>query len=291
MKRTNGEKVFNVVNIILLGILAFSMLYPLIYTISISFSTAAEASRGGYHLYPKDASITAYKMVFKNEDLLIAYGNTIFRTVVGTLGALLFTCLYGYALSRPETPNKKFYTTFIVFTMLFSGGMVPMYLTLKNYNLIDSVWVYVLPNLIGAYNVVVARSFFMSIPNSLNESAKIDGCNEFGIFFKIIVPLSKPIIMTLALFIAVYHWNHWYDSLMYIRSNDKIVVQLLLQRIIQESSTELMTSGLVDPELTEFTSETVKSATVVVAIAPILAMYPFVQKYFTKGMMLGAVKG
>ncbi len=291
MKRTNGEKVFNVVNIILLGILAFSMLYPLIYTISISFSTAAEASRGGYHLYPKDASITAYKMVFKNEDLLIAYGNTIFRTVVGTLGALLFTCLYGYALSRPETPNKKFYTTFIVFTMLFSGGMVPMYLTLKNYNLIDSVWVYVLPNLIGAYNVVVARSFFMSIPNSLNESAKIDGCNEFGIFFKIIVPLSKPIIMTLALFIAVYHWNHWYDSLMYIRSNDKIVVQLLLQRIIQESSTELMTSGLVDPELTDFTSETVKSATVVVAIAPILAMYPFVQKYFTKGMMLGAVKG
>ena len=291
MIRTNGEKIFNVANIILLSILAFSMLYPLIYTISISFSTAAEAARGGYHLYPKDASITAYKMVFKNEDLLIAYGNTIFRTVVGTLGALLFTCLYGYALSRPETPNKKFYTTFIVFTMLFSGGMVPMYLTLKNYNLIDSVWVYVLPNLIGAYNVVVARSFFMSIPNSLNESAKIDGCNEFGIFFKIIAPLSKPIIMTLALFVAVYHWNHWYDSLMYIRSNDKIVVQLLLQRIIQESSTELMTSGLVDPELTEFTSETVKSATVVVAIAPILAMYPFVQKYFTKGMMLGAVKG
>lgn len=291
MKRSRGEKIFNVFNIIILTALALTTLYPFIYTLSMSLSTAAEAAKGGFHLYPKDISFTAYNMVFKNEGLLSAYKNTIFRTVVGTLMALLVSCLYGYALSRPETPHKKFYTTLLVFTMLFNGGKIPTYLVLKQYNLLDNVWVYVLPSLISAYNVIVARSFFMSIPNSLNESARIDGAGEFYIFFKIIVPLSKPIIMTLALFIAVFHWNSWYDSLMYINDNSKIVVQLLLQRIIQESDVSLITQGLVNPEQTQFTSETVKAATVIVAVLPILLFYPFIQKYFTKGMMLGAVKG
>lgn len=291
MKRSQGEKIFNVFNIIILTALALTTLYPFIYTLSMSLSTAAEAAKGGFHLYPKDISFTAYNMVFKNDGLLSAYRNTIFRTVVGTLMALLVSCLYGYALSRPETPHKKFYTTFLVFTMLFNGGKIPTYLVLKQYNLLNNIWVYVLPSLISAYNVIVARSFFMSIPNSLNESAKIDGAGEFYIFFKIIVPLSKPIIMTLALFIAVFHWNAWYDSLMYINDNSKIVVQLLLQRIIQESDVSLITQGLVNPEQTQFTSETVKAATVIVAVLPILLFYPFIQKYFTKGMMLGAVKG
>ncbi len=291
MKRTNGEKAFNVFNIIFLGLLALTTLYPLIYTFSISLSTTAEAAKGGFHFYPKDVTFIAYKMVFKNPDLPIAYLNTIFRTVVGTVGALLITCFYAYALARPETPHKKFFTTVLIITMLFSGGKIPAYITYKNYGLLDNIWIYVLPHLIGAYNVVVARSFFMSIPGSLHESAKIDGAGEFSIFFKIIMPLSKPIIMTLALFIAVFHWNAWYDSLMYIQSNSKIVVQLLLQRIIQENNVELITQGIINPEQTEFTSETVKSATVIVAVLPILVMYPFVQKYFTKGMMLGAVKG
>lgn len=291
IKRSKGEKIFNVFNIVLLILFALTTLYPFIYTLSISLSSAAEASRGGFHFWPRDISITAYSMVFRNDGLFTAYGNTIFRTVVGTLLGLLVTCFYGYALARPETPNKKFFTTVLVFTMLFNGGKIPTYLVLKQYHLLNNIWVYVLPTLISAYNVIVSRSFFMSIPNSLNESAKIDGANEFYIFFKIIAPLSKPIIMTLALFMAVTHWNAWYDSLMYITDNNKIVVQLLLQRIIQESDVTLITQGLVNPEATEFTSETVKSATVIVAILPILVFYPFIQKYFTKGMMLGAVKG
>jgi putative aldouronate transport system permease protein len=291
MKRTRGEKIFNICKIVFLILFAFTTLYPFIYTLSISFSTAAEASRGGFHLYPHAVSTTAYKMVFRNHGLIVAYGNTIFRTVVGTLLGLLVTCFYGYALSRPETPHKKFFTVILIFTMLFNGGKIPTYLALKQYHLINNIWVYVLPTLISAYNVIVSRSFFMSIPNSLNESAKIDGAGEFYIFFKIIVPLSKPIIMTLALFMAVMHWNAWYDSLMYISDNNKIVVQLLLQRIINESDVALITQGLINPEATEFTSTTVKSATVIVTILPILAFYPFIQKYFTKGMMLGAVKG
>lgn len=291
MKRTNGEKIFNVFNIILLRAFACTTVYPFLYTLSITLSSAAEASRAGFHLYPRDISFTAYKMVFKNSSLLMAYYNTIFRTVIGTLLGLLVTCLYGYALARPEAPNKKFYTVLLVFTMLFSGGKIPAYLVLKQYHLLNNRWVYILPMLIVPYNVIVSRSFFMSIPNSLNESAKIDGASEFGIFFKIIVPLSKPIIMTLALFMAVAHWNSWYDSLMYITDNSKIVVQVLLQRIIQESDVSLITQGLVNPDATEFTSETVKAATVIVAILPILLFYPFIQKYFTKGIMLGAVKG
>lgn len=291
MKRTKGEKVFNIFNIIILLLFAFTTLYPFLYTLSISLSSAAEAAKGGFHLYPKDISFTAYNMVFKNESLPIAYVNTIFRTVVGTVLALIVTCFYAYALARPETPNKKFFTVLLVFTMLFSGGKIPTYLALKQYHLLDSIWVYILPMLIIPYNVIVARSFFMSIPRSLNEAAKIDGAGEFRTFFQIIVPISKPIIMTIALFMAVSHWNSWYDALMYITDNNKIVVQLLLQRIIQESDVSLITQGLVNPDAAEFTSETVKSATVIVAILPILLFYPFIQKYFTKGIMLGAVKG
>lgn len=291
MKRTKGEKIFNIFNIVFLLLFACTTVYPFLYTLSISLSSAAEAATGGFHFYPKEVSFTAYNMVFRNESLPMAYMNTIFRTVVGTVMGLIVTCFYGYALSRPETPNKKFYTVLLVFTMLFSGGKIPAYLVMKQYHLLDSIWVYILPMLILPYNVIVARSFFMTIPNSLNESAKIDGAGEFYIFFKIIVPLSKPIIMTLALFMAVAHWNSWYDALMYITDNNKIVVQLLLQRIIQESDVSLITQGLVNPDAAQFTSETIKSATVIVAILPILLFYPFIQKYFTKGMMLGAVKG
>ena len=291
MKRTKAEKVFNVFNIIFLLLFACTTVYPFLYTLSISLSSAVEASTGGFHLFPKDVSLTAYKMVFRNNSLPIAYFNTIFRTVVGTLLGLIVTCFYAYALSRKETPNKKFFTVLLVFTMLFNGGKIPTYLVLKQYHLLDSLWVYILPMMITPYNVIVARSFFISLPNSLNESAKIDGAGEFCIFFKIIMPLSKPIIMTIALFMAVAHWNSWYDSLMYITDNNKIVVQLLLQRIIQESDVSLVTQGLLNPDAAEFTSETIKSATVIVAIIPILLFYPFIQKYFTKGMMLGAVKG
>lgn len=291
MKRTKGEKIFNIFNIVFLLLFACTTVYPFLYTLSISLSSAAEAATGGFHFYPKEVSFTAYNMVFRNESLPMAYMNTIFRTVGGTVMGLIVTCFYGYALSRPETPNKKFYTVLLVFTMLFSGGKIPAYLVMKQYHLLDSIWVYILPMLILPYNVIVARSFFMTIPNSLNESAKIDGAGEFYIFFKIIVPLSKPIIMTLALFMAVAHWNSWYDALMYITDNNKIVVQLLLQRIIQESDVSLITQGLVNPDAAQFTSETIKSATVIVAILPILLFYPFIQKYFTKGMMLGAVKG
>ncbi len=289
MKRTKGELIFQIFNYMILTFLALITVYPLIYTLSMSFSTAAEAAKSGFHLYPKNISVEAYNIVLKDSRILTGYFNTIFRTVVGTTVALLVTSLYAYATSLKSTPGRRFFNTYILITMIFSVGQIPAYLCIKDLGLYDSVWVYILPNMIVAYNTIVARSFFQSIPDSLRESAKIDGAGEFRIFFQIIVPLSKAIIMTLLLWIAVFHWNQWYDSMMYITNPDKHVVQLVLQSILQESSTSSLAGE--NTAVADYTPATVRAATIVVVIIPILAVYPFIQKYFIKGVMLGAVKG
>ena len=291
IKVSASRKVFNVFNYFFLAFLAFTTLYPFIYTLSMSLSTTKAATEMGLHLYPKEISIMAYKMVFNNRDIFTSYGNTLFRTIVGTIMGLLVTTMFAYALSRREMPNRKLYTAIVLFTMLFNGGKIPTYLVLKQLGLMNSLWVYILPNLISAYNVIVARSFFQSLPDALHEAANIDGAGEFEIFFKIIIPLSKPIIMTLALWMAVFHWNAWYDAMMYMSDSSKITVQCLLQRIIQENNSELISQGVMNPDAMQYTSETVKAATIIVSILPNLAFYPFVQKYFIKGVTLGAVKG
>ena len=294
IQRTKGEKIFNVFNYIILTIFALTTLYPFLYTLTISLSTAAEAERIGLHILPNPdkMSLEPYRLVFSNKEIWGAYKWTLFRTIVGTIMGLVVTCFYGYALSRPGLPLKKIFTTFLMFTMMFNGGQIPTYLNIKNLGLIDSVWVYVLPYLIGAYNVVVAKSFFAALPESLNESARIDGAGEFRIFFQIIVPLSKPIIMTLALWMAVAHWNQWFDSLMYINSEDKKVVQSFLQRIVTSGNTDMLKDvNASDQDKKEVIGKTIQSATIMVTILPILCVYPFIQKYFVKGVTLGAVKG
>ncbi len=294
IQRTRGEKIFNVFNYIILTLFAFTTLYPFLYTLTISLSTKAEAESLGLHILPnfKNITIDPYKMVFKNAEIWNAYKYTLFRTIVGTILSLLVTCFYGYALSRPTLPLKRFFVSFIMFTMLFSGGQIPIYLNIKSLGLINNIWVYVLPMLITAYNVIVSRSFFASLPESLNESAKIDGAGEFRIFFQIIVPLSKPIIMTLALWQAVAHWNEWFSGMMYITDNRKIVVQNYIQRIVNEGNTNLISDvNASATDQIEVTGKTIQSASIIVSILPILCFYPFVQKYFVKGVTLGAVKG
>ncbi len=294
IQRTTGEKVFAIFNYIFLSLICFTMLYPLLYTFSISVSTKYAADMPGFHILPTWGQTTwdPFKLLFRNVEIWRAYGVTVARTIVGTVLAVFTTIFYGYALSRPKLIWKKFFTTYLIITMLFSGGQVPAYLNIRDLGLIDSFWVYILPMLIGAYNVVVARSFFMGISESLNESAKIDGAGEFRTFFQIIMPLSKAIIMTLALWIAVNHWNMWMDSLLYINDNKKIVVQLYLQRIINEGATNKVTDlGASEDTAQNLTPDTVKSAAIIVTVIPILCFYPFVQKYFIKGVQLGAVKG
>ena len=190
IKVSASRKVFNVFNYFFLAFLAFTTLYPFIYTLSMSLSTTKAATEMGLHLYPKEISIMAYKMVFNNRDIFTSYGNTLFRTIVGTIMGLLVTTMFAYALSRREMPNRKLYTAIVLFTMLFNGGKIPTYLVLKQLGLMNSLWVYILPNLISAYNVIVARSFFQSLPGALHEAANIDGAGEFKIFFKIIFPIQ-----------------------------------------------------------------------------------------------------
>ncbi len=294
IQRTRGEKIFNVFNYLILILVGFTTVYPLLYTFSISVSTKLAAESGGLHILPTwgQTTLAPYIMVFKNQEIWRAYGYTIFRTIVGTVAGVIVTCFYGYAISRPNLIWKKFFVVYITFTMLFSGGAIPAYLNIRDLGLINSVWVYIFPRLIVAYNVIVARSFFAGIPEALNESAKIDGAGEFRTFFQIIVPLSKPIIMTLALWDAVGHWNSWYDSMMYITDNKKIVVQQYIQRIVNENATNKITDlGAGESLQTTMTSETIKSASIMVTVIPILCFYPFVQRYFIKGVTLGAVKG
>lgn len=294
IQRTRGEKIFNVFNYIILILVGFTTVYPLLYTFSISVSTKLAAESGGLHILPTWGQMTLdpYIMVIKNQEIWRAYGITIMRTLVGTVLGVIVTCFYGYAISRPNLIWKKFFVVYITFTMLFSGGTIPTYLNIRDLGLINSFWVYILPRLIGAYNVIVARSFFAGIPEALNESAKIDGAGEFRTFFQIIVPLSKPIIMTLALWEAVGHWNSWFDSMMYITDNKKIVVQQYIQRIVNENATNKITDlGAGENIQANMTSETIKSASIMVTVIPILCFYPFVQRYFIKGVTLGAVKG
>lgn len=289
--RSTGEKIFGICNAILLGGLGFLTLYPFIYIASISLSTASEAAREGLHLYPREISLTAYRMLVENREVMIGYANTVFRTVFGTIATLLITSMTAYPLSRPYLPYRRLFTFLVVFTMLFSGGIVPLYLIIKGVGLIDNRLVYILPIMLSGFNVIIMKNFFQHIPESLAEAARIDGASEFTILFRIYIPLSKPVLATVALWTAVSHWNMWFDAMIYITSNSKQVMQTFLQRIVIENSVELVEKGIVSPDMTQFTPETLKAATVVVTVLPMIIIYPFIQKYFVKGIMIGGVKG
>jgi putative aldouronate transport system permease protein len=290
IRRTRGEKIFNVFNVTILGVVALMALYPFVYTISMSLSSAAEAMRSGLHLYPRDISLTSFEMVLANPEIVSGFSNSVLRTVAGTALTLFFTCLTAYPLARRELPHRGPLLFLILFTMIFSGGIVPNYLLIKNIGLIDSLWALILPHMLTAFNVIVMKNFFQSIPESLAESAKIDGASEINILARIYVPLSKPVLATIGLWTAVAHWNQWFDAMLYITNDENQVLQTFLQRIVIESSVEMIEQGLVDPSVTQFTPETIKAATVVVTVLPMLLIYPFVQKYFVKGIMLGGVK-
>ncbi len=221
---------------------------------------------------------------------MTGYLNSILRTVLGTSLTLLATCVAAYPLSRREMPHRSLVTFIIVFTMLFNGGMVPGYLLIKNLGLINTIGALVIPTMITAFNVIIVKNFFQSLPESLVESARIDGAGEWTILFRLYIPLSKPVLATVALWSAVAHWNAWFDALLYITDDKKQVLQTFLQRIVIESSTQMMELGITDTEVLQFTGETIKAATIIVTILPIICVYPFVQKYFVKGIMLGGVK-
>jgi putative aldouronate transport system permease protein len=290
MKYSTREKLFSLCNIILLGVIALSCLYPFIYVLSISLSTAAEASRDGFHLYPREISLTSYKMVLSNPNILTGFTNSVIRTVLGTVLTLFATCIAAYPLSRKEMPFRSMIVFFILFTMLFNGGMVTRYILIEKLGLLNTMGALILPMLLTAFNIVIMKNFFQAIPDSFAEAARMEGASEWHILFKVYIPLSKPVLATVALWTMVTHWNSWFDAMLYITDDSKQVLQTFLQRIVVENSTKMMEIGLTDTSIVEFTQDTVKAATVIVTVLPIVCIYPFMQKYFTKGIMLGGIK-
>ncbi len=269
------------------------MLYPIINVISISFSSYTGYLANPIMILPTDLSLAAYKQVFQYSMMLTGYGVTIFVTLTGTVLGVLLTILTAYPLSKKQLKCKGFFMGMIIFTMFFSGGMIPSFLLVKGIGLLDTVWSLILPSCLSAYNIVLVRNFFASLPDSLIEAAEIDGASEPFILFRIVVPLSKPIISTILLFVAVGYWNSYFSAVLYIRSRELWPLQLVLREIIMSATAMNQATGgnLAEMGNTAVQPIMLQYASIVVAMVPILCIYPFLQKYFEKGIMMGAVKG
>lgn len=288
IRTTLGERVFTWLNTCGLILLCIITLYPFVHITAISFSSHAESIRTGLHLYPKEVDFTAMRKVLAAPEIWQAYGNTIWRTVVGTSLSVLVTSMGAYALSKKYLPLRKTLTWFYLFAMYFSGGMIPTFLLMRAIGLLNNPWVMVLPSLVWGFNLIVMRNFFLSIPISLEESARIDGASDFRIYWRIVMPLSLPVIATIAMWMGVYHWNAYLDNLIYITDKSLYVLQRLIRNLIIDANVAGMESmndaSMINPE-------SLKASTILVSTIPILCLYPFAQKYFIKGVMIGAVKG
>ena len=293
IKTTTGEKIFNGFNIIFMIAMMFVMFYPMWHVLCASFSDARLLSaHTGVLLWPEGYSVTAYKLMMKNPMILKGYGNTLFILVFGLLLNMIMTCLAAYVLSRRNVMLNRPITIFIVFTMYFNGGLIPTYLNVKDLGLMDSLWAVIIPGAISTYNMIVLRTGFASVPESLEESAKIDGASSLRILWQIILPLSKATVAVICLYYAVAHWNSWFNAMLYLNERELFPLQLILREILIQNDTSSMVTAMdVGAGDSSFVSETVKYAVIIVSVVPILCVYPFIQKYFTKGVMVGAVKG
>lgn len=293
IKESMSRKIFNVCNVLFMCALIVVTLYPLAYVVLASFSESAKLmAHDGLLLKPAGFSLAAYKNVFHNPNILTGYKNTLIILVCGTTLNLFLTSMTAYVLSRKNVLLNSFFSIMIVFTMFFSGGMIPTYLLVKSLGITDTYLALLLPSAISTYNLIIMRTGFAAIPDSLEESAKIDGARHITIFWKIILPLAKPTVAVILLYYGVSHWNSWFNAMMYLpRRRDLRPLQLVLRSILIESDVNCMLDGNIGSGDVESVAETIKYAVIVVSTVPILAIYPFVQKYFVKGIMIGAVKG
>lgn len=278
---------------IFLVVFTIMVAYPLVYVLSSSLSSGAAVSAGRVLLWPIDFSLRGYEAVFNHRNILSGYRNTLMYTVVGTAFNITVTMICAYPLSRRDMQWKKFYMIIFVITMYFSGGLIPTYMVINNLGLINNFWVMVLPGLMGVYNMIVARTFIMStIPLEVLESAQIDGCSDVHYFFRIVLPLSKAIIAVMGLFYGVSHWNAYFNAMIYLSKPAMYPLQLILRQILVLNQVSM--NDMMDPELIAANigmADLLKFSLIVVATLPILAIYPFAQKYFIKGIMVGSLKG
>lgn len=293
IKKTRGDIVFDIVNYTLLGIVFLLVFYPLYFVFIASISNPALANSGQVWLYPKDVTLTGYQQIFKDQQILTGYLNSFKITITGVIVNLFFTIPAAYALSRRDLTGRKFFMYMIIFTMFFNGGMIPTYLLVNDLNLYNTMWALILPTAIVPFNLIIARTFFEStIPSELIEAAKIDGCDEFKTFFKVVLPLSGSLIAIMILFYGVAHWNSYFNALIYIRSKDLQPLQLVLRNILilNQVSADMM-GDVVQAAKKQEAAALIQYGAIIISSLPLLILYPFLQKYFVKGAMIGAVKG
>ncbi|MGZ9585553.1 carbohydrate ABC transporter permease [Paenibacillus marinisediminis] len=282
--------VFDFVNYSLLILLCVVTIYPFLYLLTLSL-TSGDVSLTQLNIIPKKVTFLSYEKVLTNEYVANGFVRTLTRTIIGTIVTVVAMVLTAYPLAKKQFPHRGFWTMFIVFTMFFSGGLIPNYFLVKNLGLMNTIWALILPGMIHTFQMLIARNFFMTLPEALEESAKIDGANDITVLIRIVFPLSMPIIATLTLWSAVGHWNAWFDSLIYITDSHQQVLQVVLRRIVLEGTKQMMDLGAYNDENIIANPETIKAATVMVATIPILLVYPFVQKHFVKGIIVGSLKG
>ncbi|WP_099466788.1 carbohydrate ABC transporter permease [Konateibacter massiliensis] len=288
IKASKGRRIFLTANFIIMALVVFVTLYPFIYLIAQSFSSDKAVAAGLVTFYPIDFTVSTYKYVLKKAEFYRYYGNTILYGIAGTLISVFGTAILAYPLSKSRLRLNKFFIPFCIFTMYFSGGMIPNYILVAQWlHLRDSVWAVLLPGAISTFNLLLMKSFFAGLPEELEEAAAIDGMDTYSIFAKIIIPLSKPIIATMCLFYLVGIWNEWFGPFLYLDSKGKWPIALWVRQLVEGASNVETGSGAEESQITA----TIKSTTMVLTSLPIICVYPFVQKYFVKGMTMGAVKG
>ncbi|WJH36459.1 carbohydrate ABC transporter permease [Paenibacillus sp. CC-CFT747] len=288
---TFSERCFDAANTLFLTFLMLITIYPLIYVVLASLSNANQLMAfNGFLWKPMGFSFEAYSSVFANPMILKGYGNTFFVVLVGLCFNLLLTSLGAYSLSRKSLKYRKPIMLFIVFTMFFSGGLIPFYLTVKGVGLANTLWALIIPHAINTFNLILMKTAFEAIPDALEESAKMDGANDLVILFRIILPLSLPVIAVMLLYYGVSHWNSWFHALIFLQDRSLYPLQLILREILLQGEASTMAVGASDSDMAMLTV-TLKYATIIVATVPILLVYPFLQKYFVKGALIGAIKG
>jgi len=289
--RTKSDVAFDVVNTTILLLVLAITLFPLIFVVMASFSNPMRVIQGDVWLWPVDFQIRSYQIVFNDPRILRGYANTIMYTVVGTTINLVITTLGAYPLSRRDLAGRNTIMFFFAFTMLFSGGLIPTFLLISNLGMINTFWVMVIPGALSVWNMIIMRTFFTnSIPWEIQEAAKIDGCSNFMILIKIILPLSGPIIAVMVLFYGVSHWNSYFNALIYLNDSSRYPLQLILREILTLNQVGDMLDSIENFEEQLLQAEGIKYALIVVASVPVMILYPFLQRYFVKGVMVGAIK-
>ena len=292
VKRSGSDQSLEICLIIIMSVIGVIMLYPLLVVLSTSFSAPSAVTSGKVWLFPVDFSIQGYKAVFRTKDVLIGYRNSLFYMIFGTIVNLFMTLITAYPLSRDDLVGQGIIMKLFTFTMIFSGGMIPNYLLMKDLGLLNSVWVMIIPGAISVYNMIITRTFIKSnIPKEMLEAAQIDGCSDIQYFVKMVLPLSGAVIAVITLYYAIAHWNAYFNAFMYLNDKDLYPLQIFLKNILV--SNQVQADMIVDEQVQaiEGIAEVLKYSLIVVAVVPVMIIYPFVQKHFVKGVMIGAVKG